>query len=319
MPVRIIAELGINHNNRLDMAELMIRCAKEAGADFVKLQASTVAEEVSASAAPAHMADLARWVPSFDFIRDCAIMAREIGIGFLCTPAGEESLDFVVSLGVPAIKVASDNLTNVPFLQAVARKNLPVILSTGMARIEDIQFADQIVASRQHRLTILHCVTAYPCPTDQANLSALRTLAKVFSGAAIGFSDHTQSKEVPAIAVGMGAQVIEKHITFDRYAEGPDHAASLDINDFANMVDLVRMAESAMGTGSKTLQPIEVDNQRNYGKSIVAKTAIRMGEILHADKITVKRPGTGIPARRWNSIIGLTAGRDYAPDELIEQ
>lgn len=263
---------------------------------------------------------LSQVVPNFDFIRQCADYASAIDLPFLCTPAGEESLDFVVSLGVPAIKVASDNLTNIPFLQAVARTQLPVILSTGMGTLEEIKMADMVLASRQRRLTLLHCVSAYPCPDDGANLGALIWMKQQFTGAIIGYSDHTTSELIPAAAVAMGALVIEKHLTLDRNMPGPDHAASLEPDQFARMVRNIRTVEAAFSTRSAEIAAhAQGENARLYRKSLVAKAPIAMGELLTPDNVTAKRPGTGIPVSRWNSVMGTVAQRDFAPDELIEQ
>lgn len=320
MPVRIIAEIGVNHNNDMATARAMILSAQQCGADMVKMQASTISEEVSTRHAPEHAIMLSQVVPNFDFIRQCADYASAIDLPFLCTPAGEESLDFVVSLGVPAIKVASDNLTNIPFLQAVARTQLPVILSTGMGTLEEIKMADMVLASRQRRLTLLHCVSAYPCPDDGANLGALIWMKQQFTGAIIGYSDHTTSELIPAAAVAMGALVIEKHLTLDRNMPGPDHAASLEPDQFARMVRNIRTVEAAFSTRSAEIAAhAQGENARLYRKSLVAKAPIAMGELLTPDNVTAKRPGTGIPVSRWNSVMGTVAQRDFAPDELIEQ
>lgn len=313
MSVTVIAEIGVNHQCDLDIAAQLIAVAADCGADVVKFQASTVDEEVSLRAAPDHYADLRTLVPSFEFIERCAQIADQYGIEFLCTPAGEESLEFVAPL-VERIKVASDNLTNVPFLRAVAKLNKPVILSTGMGTLPEIARAGAVLGSPRHRLTLLHCVSLYPCPLDVINLSAMDMLRRY---GIVGLSDHTTSALVPALAVARGAEVIEKHITLDCGMPGPDHAASLDPNHFRDMVTLVRRAELARGDGVKEPSPYEHEAAQIYRKSIVARVPIKTGEQFTIDNLTTKRPGTGRPAADWDAVISTVARRDYEKDELL--
>lgn len=314
MPVTIIAEAGINHQNDIRMADALIDAAVIAGANVVKFQASTVVEEISVRAAPDHFADIGKLVPTWGFLHDCKALCDQRGVEFLCTPSGLDSLQFVLSLGVKRIKVASDNLTNVPFLRAVAKANLPVILSTGMGTMDEIMRAVGLLASHQHRLTLLHCVSLYPCPVDRINISAMDLLRRY---GIVGLSDHTQSIMVPALAVARGAMVIEKHITMDRSLPGPDHAASLDPYQFTDMVALVREAEVALGWGQKAPVGGEEEAAKLYRKSLVAARPIKMGEQFTPDNVAVKRPGTGRPAASWDSVMGTAARRDYEQDELL--
>lgn len=315
MAVQIVAEIGINHQNDLGIARRLIEEAKNAGADAAKFQASTVAEEVSILQAPEHFRELQQLVPTFEFVGACKAMCEEIGIEFLCTPSGEESLAFLVTLGVKRLKVASDNLTNIPFLRAVARTQKPVILSTGMGNISEVNRAATELASRQLRLLLLHCVSAYPCPDDQLNINAMRMMESM---GWVGLSDHTTSTLLPAVAVGAGAKMIEKHITLSAKMPGPDHAASLDPGQFAHMVANIRAAERAMGDGSKRPAEVEIANMATYRKSLVARVPIKSGDLFTMDNVTTKRPGTGIPASDWDRTVNVRhATRDYQPDELI--
>lgn len=311
--VEILAEAGINHQNDIDIARELISAAKDAGADAVKFQASTVIEEVSFKAAPDHFADLGKLVPTWSFLRECKAFCDLTGIEFICTPAGPESLAFVLSLGVKRIKVASDNLTNVPFLREVARADMPVILSTGMGLLSEVRDALSILPAET---TVLHCVSAYPAPGDQMNLNALYNMQQL--GRPLGLSDHTTGLLAPLLAVAAGVVMIEKHLTLDRTMPGPDHAASLEPMMFQDMVTSVRGAEAMMGNGIKSPQPAEKANMALYRKSIVATRSIRAGERLAPGMLEVKRPGTGIPASRWWEVIGTLAKRDYEPDELID-
>lgn len=320
MPVEIIAEIGVNHNNDLDIAKHLIRSAKNVGADMVKFQASTVAEEISERHAPTHYAEIKKLVPTFDFLKACAEECQKRGIEFLCTPAGEESLNWVLSLGVRRIKVASDNLTNVPFLRAAAGTGLPLILSTGMASPVSIGFAASVINRLQRwrdglRDVFLHCGSAYPLPVDQANLLAIKTMTD--RGLAVGWSDHTTSETLAAVAVSMGAVMIEKHLTYSRLANGPDHEASLDVGGFGRMVAHVREVERALGSGIKEPVPAERENMRLYGKSLVASRPIARGDRFTRDNVAVKRPGGGESPVSWDSIMGAAATRDYEADELL--
>lgn len=313
--IDIIAEVGVNHQNDLGTAHALIAEAAAAGATTVKFQASTVVEEVSFKGAPEHFADLGKIVPTWDFLKKCKSFCDEAGVEFLCTPAGPDSLKFVVEdLNVRRIKIASDNLTNVAFLRQVRRYDRPIILSTGMADMHEILEAVAAVASRTHQLTIMHCVSAYPTPIEQINLGAMNMLRRY---GILGLSDHTDSKLVPALAVAAGADVIEKHITLDRDAAGPDHKASLIPAEFKVMVEYIKKAEIARGHGTKVAMPAEFANMKLYRKSLVAAKPIKVGEPFTIDNLTAKRPGTGKSASLYFSYLGLIASRSYEEDELI--
>lgn len=313
MTVEIIAEIGINHQNDLATAHRLIDEAKAAGATVVKFQASVPELEVSRRAAPEHYALIKSLVPSREFLIECKRHCEEIGTEFLATPAEEDSLAWLVGIGVKRIKVASDNISNGPFLAAVWRTRLPVILSTGMASMDEIRAA---ATHFDDSLTLLHCTSAYPCPIEEANLSAIPALAKA-SRCAVGWSDHTTSTMLAAVAVGLGAVMIEKHITLDRHARGPDHAASLEPWQIKVVVENIREAEAAMGDGHKRPMPSEEATARVVRKSLVASSPIAKGEAFASANLAIKRPGIGIPASRWGEWITKVADRDYEEDELI--
>lgn len=315
MSVEIIAEVGVNHNNDMATAAKLIQAAAHAGAQLVKFQASTVREEVSLLAAPNHFSELTKLVPTLEFLAQCAAVCAQQNVEFLCTPAGEESLDMVRKLGVHRIKVASDNLNNIGFLRAVARTHLPVILSTGMGTLAEVSKASGMLATATRSPTLLHCVSAYPCPVDQINLGMMTSLRRY---GPIGLSDHTTSILVPALAVALGATMIEKHITLDRGMPGPDHKASLDPVQFATMAAMVREAEKAPGVNQpKAPVPAERANMKLYRKSLVASRAIAVGETFTLDNVTAKRPGTGRSPAELDSVLGTKAARPYQPDELL--
>ena len=322
--VEVIAEIGVCHQNDLRIAFELIHQARLAGADVVKFQASTVVEEISIKAAPEHFAEIGALVPTWDFLRECSSYADSIGIEFMCTPAGLESLDFVRNeLQCQRLKIASDNLTNIEFLRAASRvyADRPILLSTGMGDMNEIKIAlhelSPSIVSRMD-ITVMHCTSAYPCPADSANLRAIWSMG-VHLAQPIGFSDHTVSTVIPAMAVALGATVIEKHMTLNRGWKGPDHAASLEPHDFAAMVANIREAELAVGApNGKQRLGIEEAGAKLYRKSLVARMTIKAGEPFTTDNLTAKRPGTGIPAANWARYIGYPARHDYAEDQLID-
>lgn len=314
MRTTVISEIGVNHQNDLEIARELISFARMAGADVAKFQCSTVMEEISFKAAPDHFREIGALVPTTQFLRECVKICEAEGIEFMCTPAGLQSLEIVMDLGVKRMKVSSDNLTNIPFLRAVNDCGLPVILSTGMSDLEEVSRARAGLA-KVDDLTLLHCVSSYPAPMEEMNLNALFQL-RLF--APVGLSDHTESTFIPAFAVAMGATVIEKHITLDRGMVGPDHAASLEPLAFQEMVDRIRTTEVWVGDlWGKRCQPSELKGRLLYRKSLVATRAIKKGEPLTPDNVTCKRPGTGITADRWYAMMGTEASQDFEEDDLI--
>ena len=241
-----------------------------------------------------------------------------IGILYLSSPFDIPSVEFLATLDLPCMKVPSGEITNYPYLVAVGKTKLPVILSTGMSVPEEIEDAVRVLKENgAGEITILHCNTEYPTRYEDANLGAMLWLREHF-GCPVGLSDHTKGYECDVAAAALGATVIEKHFTLDRNMEGPDQKASLEPKELAEMVQAVRNIEAAMGSGVKAVSASEAKNKPIARKSIVAARAIRKGEILSEENLTTKRPGNGINPMRWNEVLGTKAVRDFEPDELIE-
>ena len=327
--VLIIAEAGVNHNGSLDMAKKLVDAAKECGADIVKFQTAKLDSLVSKSA---QMADyqkknigaeesqkemLSKLLLDFDEFRELAEYCKKDGIQFLSTPFDIESIRFLSDMQ-DIWKVPSGEITNYPYLVEIGRTGKRVILSTGMAVMDEIQAAiDVLKENGTTDITILHCTTEYPAPVQDVNLNVMQTMRDVF-GYPVGYSDHTQGIEVDLAAVALGATVIEKHFTLDRKLPGPDHKASLEPSELKAMVDGIRKIELALGTSEKRPSEAELKNRLVARKSIVARKAIKAGDELTEDNITTKRPGSGINPMRWKEVVGTKAIRDFSEDELIE-
>ncbi|NOT22155.1 MAG: N-acetylneuraminate synthase [Nitrospiraceae bacterium] len=328
----IIAEAGVNHNGDLTLARQLIDAAAEAGADLVKFQTFNADRLVTTSANKAEYqaqatdpvetqhAMLRRLELSRDMHESLIAHCKNRGIKFFSTGFDPESIDLLAGLGVDCFKVPSGEITNLPYLRHVGRYGKPVILSTGMATLAEIEAAlavlEQAGVSRD-RVTVLHCHTEYPTAMVDVNLRAMRTISETFH-VAVGYSDHTLGIEVPIAAVALGATVIEKHFTLDRTLPGPDHKASLEPHELKAMVAAIRNIEQALGDGIKRVSPSEVKNKAMARKSLVAACDIRTGEIFSDANLTVKRPGTGLSPMRWDDVVGRKAPHDFAPDELIE-
>ena len=326
--VCIIAEAGVNHNGSLSMAKDLIRTAKECGADIVKFQTAKLDSLVSRFAPMAEYQRentgreesqkemLKKLLLPFEVFPVLAEYCQSVGIRFLSTPFDLESISFLNHLQ-EIWKIPSGEITNLPYLRAVGRTRKPVILSTGMSELPEIAAAVRVLRDNgSGNITLLHCTTEYPAPPEEVNLRAMETLHKEF-GLPVGYSDHTRGIEIPIAAAALGAVVIEKHFTLDRGLEGPDHKASLEPDELAEMVRGIRKIESALGDGVKRVTPSEAKNQPVARKSIVAAVPIRKGELLTENMLSVKRPGNGISPMRWDEIIGTYAVRDFQEDELI--
>lgn len=350
----IIAEVGVNHNGSLTLAKELIDAAAGTGADAVKFQAFKTGRLVSARASKAEYQKratgegsqyemLSRLELSADQFSELAAYSRQKGIEFLSSVFDEESLQTIVSLQVPRLKLGSGELTNGPLLDACARTGLPLIISTGMARIDEVHQSLMLLAHSYTRptlshsldrwresyqsapgraalekyVTVLHCTTEYPCPLDQVDLKAMEDLRARFK-LPVGYSDHTAGFHVSVAAVALGAEVIEKHFTLDCTLEGPDHRASLEPHDFRAMVSAIREVELALGEGVKRVQPAEAGNASVARRSLVAQRAISAGEQFSLSNVTVKRPGTGLsPMRLWE-LCAARASRSYEADEVID-
>ncbi len=327
----IIAEAGVNHNGDIGLAKQLIDVAAEAGADFVKFQTFNANRLVTHTAKKADYQtkntdgnesqhEMLRRLEltsamHHELIAHCALR----NIGFFSTGFDIESVDLLVSLGHNQFKIPSGEITNLPYLRHIGRLRKPVILSTGMATLGDIEAAIEVLeeaGTARFNLTVLHCTTEYPTPMAEVNLRAMQSMHRAF-GVAVGYSDHTQGIEVAIAAVAMGATVIEKHFTLDRNLPGPDHKASLEPAELKAMVKAIRNIEVALGDGIKRLTQGEAKNKPIARKSLVASKAIKAGELFSVQNVTAKRPGTGISPMRWDEFMGRVAQKDFLSDELI--
>lgn len=331
MSITIIAEAGVNHNGSMELAKKMVVEAKEAGADYIKFQTFQPEKLVSKYADKAEyqkkttgseesqlemLKKLALTQMDFRELKD---YCDQVGIGFISTPFDMESIDFLESLDMDFWKIPSGEITNLPYLIKIAETGRPIVMSTGMCQMEEIEDAlTWLKNSGAGEITLLHCNTQYPTPMEDVNLNAMQSLKRQFH-LSVGYSDHTQGIEVPIAAAALGATVIEKHFTLDQKMEGPDHRASLEPEELAAMVRGIRNIEKALGSGEKGVTPSEIKNRAVARKSIVAAGSIRKGEQFTEDNLTVKRPGNGISPMNWFEVLGKTAKRDYIEDELIAE
>lgn len=331
----IIAEAGVNHNGEIALAKKLVDAAADAGADFVKFQTFSADRQVTRTARKADYQQRAAEKDASDESQHAMLRRLELtlpmheeliahcaerGIGFLSTGFDIESVDLLLRLGLNRFKIPSGEITNLPYLRHIGAFGKPVILSTGMATLGEVEAAIDVLeaaGTARANITVLHCTTEYPTPMDEVNLRAMQTMHAAF-GVAVGYSDHTLGIEVAIAAVAMGACMIEKHLTLDRLLPGPDHKASLEAQELAAMVSSIRNVEIALGDGIKRLTPSEAGNKAVARKSLVAACAIRAGELFTAANLVAKRPGSGVSPMRWDEVIGRRAPRDFAPDELIE-
>lgn len=328
--ILVIAEAGVNHNGKLDLAYKLCDVAKESGVDIVKFQtwktdlvitqntrmAGYQTENLGSSESQYEM--LKKLELSYAHFRLVKEHCDNIGIRFLSTADERESLDFLIDLGVDLVKLGSGEITNIPYLRYVGGLNLPVVLSTGMSNLAQVATAyDTLVNAGAKDISILHCTTNYPCPMDEVNLKAMCTLRDAFK-CSVGYSDHTMGTEVPVAAVAMGAEIIEKHFTLDKNMEGPDHKASLEPAELKLMVQQIRNIEVALGDGIKRPNKSEAENAKVVQKSILAKRPIKKGEVLTEDNLVAKRAGSGISSVYWDVIVGTKALQDYDIDEPIK-
>lgn len=328
----IIAEAGVNHNGNYEMAIKMIDEAKAAGADYVKFQTAKPELVISTFAPKAEYQKettgngesqlemcKAIHLPLTDY-KPLKEYCDKVGIGFMSTPFDLVSIDFLEPLDMDYYKIPSGEITNLPYLRAIAAKDRKVIISTGMSELPEIEEALQVLENgglKRSDIIVLHCNTEYPTPMRDVNLRAMLDIRDRL-GVAVGYSDHTNGIEVPIAAVALGAEVIEKHFTLDKTLPGPDHKASLEPQELKAMVDAIRNIEAALGDGKKKVTDSERPNIIVARKSIVAARPIKAGEVYTEENVTVKRPGNGISPMKWDDVLGKTAPRDFEYDELIE-
>ncbi|WP_127844992.1 N-acetylneuraminate synthase [Psychroflexus aestuariivivens] len=329
----IIAEAGVNHNGSLKTAKQLIDAAADANVDYVKFQTFKADKIVTKSAKRATYQDqntknsdsqfemLKKLELSEDMHVELIKYCESKGIKFLSTAFDLESMDFLKSLGIDLAKIPSGEITNLPYLKKIAEVFPKIVMSTGMADIEEIKAAYQVLINHgatPESISILHCNTEYPTPMEDVNLKAMLHIKNELN-TEIGYSDHTLGIEVPIAAVALGARVIEKHFTLDRNLPGPDHAASLEPDELKAMVKAIRNIEQAMsGSGIKETSKSEAKNKAIARKSLMASKYIQKGEKFTEENMTIKRPGTGISPMKYDEVLGLTASKDFDEDQLLE-
>ena len=327
--VFIIAEAGVNHNGSLETARALVDVASQAGADAVKFQTFTAARIASRGAG---MADYQKRSSGdsgsqYEMLKRLeldesdhyalAAYCTKKEILFLSSPFDEQAVDLLLQVGVPLLKVGSGEITNLPLLSYIGSKGLPVILSTGMSMLGEVERAVAVLSAQGcPDIALLHCLTEYPAPVDQVNLNAMLTLRQAFA-LPVGYSDHTVGFEIPVAAAALGARILEKHFTLDKSMPGPDHAASLDPTELALMVRAVRNVEQALGDGIKRPAPCELSNRDVARKSLIAARALAAGETLRREDIAVKRPGSGIAPEYLQRVVGRVVKTDVGADEVL--
>ncbi len=357
MSVYIIAEAGVNHNGSPELAKKLVEAVAEAGADAVKFQTfraeklasvsaqKAVYQQETTDAGESQVDMLHKLELPLEAYPELIALCKEKGVDFLSTPFETYSLRFLVEeCHISKIKIPSGEITNGPFLLEIARTGLPVILSTGMSTLGEVETALSVLAYGylhddvpngsedfvraygeaqkcgilHEKVKLLHCTTEYPAPFDEVNLAAMDTMRRAFE-LPVGYSDHTEGIAISLAAVARGAEIIEKHFTLDKTLSGPDHKASLVPDELAEMVQGIRQIENAIGNGCKTPTAREWANLAVVRKSIVAKRAIREDEVFSADSLAVKRPALGMSPMRYWELLGKRASRNYEVDESIQE
>jgi N,N'-diacetyllegionaminate synthase len=328
----IIAEAGVNHNGDVNIAKKLIDAASDAKVDYVKFQTFIAEENISVNAKKAEyqIKNTNNNVESqlemvkklelseenhYDLVKYC----KKKNVKFLSTAFDFKSIELLKKISIDFFKIPSGEITNLPYLIAVSKLELPIVMSTGMATMDEVRIALGVLLLNgisKDDITILHCNTEYPTPMEDVNLTAMLSVGRELD-VKIGYSDHTLGIEIPIAAVALGAKVIEKHFTLDRSMAGPDHKASLEPNELKAMVTAIRNIERALGDGIKIPSKSEKKNIAIARKSIVASREIKKGEVFSGKNLTTKRPGTGVSPMNWESIIGTKSEKDYNQDDLI--
>jgi len=327
----VIAEAGVNHNGSIETAKKLIDVAASAKVDFVKFQTFKAENLATKSADKAkYQKDLTDNKESqFEMLKKLELdfeshielikYCSHKKIKFLSTPFDIDSLNMLLKLDIPLIKIPSGELTNLPLLREIGKTKKPIIMSTGMATLDEIDSALKILynsGAKKNKITVLHCNTEYPTPIKDVNLNAMLTIKKELK-VAVGYSDHTLGIDISLAAVVLGATIIEKHFSLDRMQPGPDHKASLMPDELINLVRSINKIEKALGNGEKTPSPSEKKNLFIARKSIVAKKNIDKNKFFTEQNLTTKRPGTGMSPMKWNKIIGQKSKKNYKIDEFI--
>ncbi len=322
----IIAEIGVNHNGKVEIARELIKAAYNAGVDAVKFQ-TFKAWECASKYAPVADYQKGNAENQYKLLEDLELdfadvvdlkeYAESLGLVFLSTPDGQESLDFLCDIGVKAIKIASGELTNIPFLNSIAFKKVPIILSTGMGTIGEVDEAvNTLKLAGANDIILLHCTTEYPCIAEECNLKAIQTMCNTFK-LPVGYSDHTIGSDAAIVATTMGAVILEKHITLDKNMKGPDHAASIEPDDLKEYVKKIRNTVIMLGNGIKSPSNSELKNIPMVRRSLVAAISIKEGEILTGEKVAIKRPAKGIEPKFLLNALGRRVIKKLDEDEPI--
>lgn len=328
-PAFIIAEAGVNHNGDMELAKRLVGVAIQGGADAVKFQTFKAEDVVTRTAEKAgyQKKTTGAGESQFVMIKKLELEERDFGglfdyarskaIIFLSSPFDKQSVDLLDSLGVPAFKIASGEIANLPLIRYIARKGKPIILSTGMSTMAEIYEALQVMQSeRMKDIVLLHCVTSYPAKVEDVNLRAMQTLRRAFK-VPVGLSDHSLGITIPIAAVALGACVVEKHFTLNKSLPGPDHQASLEPEELKQMVKAIREVEKAMGNGTKSLTDEEQEIKKFVRRSIVARVEIPRGTLITEEMLDIKRPGTGVEPKYMNRVIGAVARCRIGRDEPL--
>jgi N-acetylneuraminate synthase len=329
VPCFFIAEAGVNHNGNVEMAHRLVDAAAEAGATAIKFQTFKAEHLVTPSAQKAdyQRQRVEKSESQFEMLKELeldteaypALLAhcRDKGILFLSSPFDEESADFLEDLGVPAFKTPSGEITNLKYLSYIARKGKPMIVSTGMSYLGEVEAAVRTIEGvGNYDLILLHTVSNYPADPTTINLKAMKTMSDAF-GVLVGYSDHTVGMEIPWAAVALGACVVEKHFTLDRNLPGPDHSASIEPAELKRLVEGIRIVEKALGTGRKEPLESETDTARAARKSLVSASFIPAGTVITEDLVSIKRPGTGLPPGFLGYLVGCRTRMDIPADTVL--
>jgi N-acetylneuraminate synthase len=323
-PALIVAEIGNNHDGSMGQAKALVEAAAEAGADAVKFQTHiATAEMLPETPTPPHFDE-----PRFEFTKRMELgleehrtlksLAEDRGMVFFSSPFSVAAVELLEQVEVPLYKIASGEVTNPPLIEAVAGTGKPVLLSTGMSGLDEIDAAMSILRTRGSDVCLMQCTSSYPCPPEKVNLRAMATLAERYD-CPVGLSDHTPDVNTSIAAAALGASCIEKHFTLSHRLYGPDHHASLEPEELARLVRGVREVEAALGSGEKALDPAHDPVRETFEKSLVVATEIPEGVVIEAKMLTTKRPGSGIPATRLSEVVGHRAARPLQPDRLLEE
>ncbi|MEX2681494.1 MAG: N-acetylneuraminate synthase [Candidatus Sigynarchaeota archaeon] len=329
-PVFFIAEAGVNHNGDVELAKKMVDVAVEAKADAIKFQTyktegvmirktPKAAYQVDDTHPDENFFDMAKKIElPFEIYKELKNYCEKKNIIFLSTPFCFDSADYLEKIGVAAFKISSGDFVNYPFLEHVIKKGKPMLISSGTASIEEVRETMNFVHSRHcEKIVLFHCTSSYPTPYEDVNLNVIESYLKEFPGIPIGFSDHSIGTLAGALAVAKGAKVIEKHFTMDKKLIGPDHKASLDPPELKAYIENIRLAERMMGSAVKKMTDVEKNVREIARKSVVSKVNLKKGTLLSTNNITVKRPGTGIPAKFFDQVIGKRLKNDVDADSII--